>query len=864
MRRELATVKIVKAVCPHDCPDTCGMVVSVDTTTGRAVDLRGDKQHPFTRGFLCQKVNNYLDRVYHPDRLLHPLKRIGRKGDGQFARISWEEAIREIAGKFRAIAASSDGPQAILPYSYAGTMGKLMYSSLDRRFFHRLGASLLDRTICATAGAVGCDITLGTRAMVDPEASVNCKYIINWGSNTSVTNIHFWKVEHEARKRGAKIVTIDPYKSPTAAKSDWWLPIRPGTDAALALGVMHIIFREGWQDDDFLTNNTVGAKELRERVLSEYPPAKVAHITGLSVDEIERFAREYGRADELFGGPALIRVNYGLQRHGGGGMAVRTIVCLPALTGDWRHAGAGAFLSTSKAYPFDDNYLTRPDLIPHGTRTINMVNLAEALHGEVLGPPVKALYVYNSNPAAVAPDQSRVLSGLMREDLFTVVHEQFLTDTADFADILLPATTQLEHFDIHNSYGHLYVQSNNPAIAPLGESKPNTEVFRLLARAMNFEPELFEETDEEIAARSLGEPGASATGGLADDVSTRHGHHPRRDQSRADASEPAAELGAVRAGPLPHALRQVRTVLRARGPRRARPAAALRPAARRPADAARPGGAVPAPDALPAGVVVPELVVRERRYAPQVRRGSHARNPPDRRCAALHFRRGDGDRVQRPRPVPRAGRDSGDREARRGGLARPLVAEVHRRRRELQHNDEYRDNRYGRRRDLLRQPRGSGAHRRDHDPPPIDRLTRADKPAAVAALAAAFAEYPLLTLLCPNAKRRPRVVEAFCRVLFRMSVRCDGAFGTPDRAAVVCVWPPGHEWPSTWTFLRPGGLAFLWQLGLRGTRLLAHRTRIRRGPHSARAGATLVHSAARRAPGFARKGIEPRRDAPGL
>jgi anaerobic selenocysteine-containing dehydrogenase len=523
MRHSLATVKTVKAVCPHDCPDTCGMVVTVDASTGRAVEIRGDKEHPFTRGFLCQKVNNYLDRVYHSDRLLYPHRRVGRKGEGKLERISWDEAIRTIAARFKAIASSADGPQAILPYSYAGTMGKLMYSSLDRRFFNRLGASLLDRTICATAGAVGCDITLGTRAMVDPEASVNCRYIVNWGSNTSVTNIHFWKVEHEARKRGAKIVTIDPYKSPTAQKSDWWIPVRPGTDAALALGVMHIIFREGWQDDAYLSDHCFGWKELAARVMEEYAPAKVSRITGLSVEEIERFAREYARSQELFGGPALIRVNYGLQRHGGGAMAVRTITCLPALTGDWRHPGAGAFLSTSKAYPFDDNYLTRPDLVPKGTRTINMVQLAEALHGELPGPPVKALFVYNSNPAAVAPDQSRVLSGLMREDLFTVVHDQFQTDTADFADIILPATTQLEHFDIHNSYGHLYVQSNNPAIAPMGEAKPNTEVFRLLARAMGFEPELFEESDEAIARRSLGEPGASATGwGMAEGVSTAH------------------------------------------------------------------------------------------------------------------------------------------------------------------------------------------------------------------------------------------------------------------------------------------------------------------------------------------------------
>jgi len=485
------------------------MVVGVDDT-GRAVELRGDKDHPFTRGFLCQKVANYLDRVYHPERLTHPLRRIGRKGEGKFERISWDDAIREIATRFQAIATSEHGPQAILPYSYAGTMGKLMYGSLDRRFFHRLGASLLDRTICATAGAAGCEVTLGTRAIIDPEDAVNARYIVNWGSNTSVTNTHFWRIQHEARKRGARIVTIDPYKSPTAAKSDWWLPIRPGTDAALALGVMHIIGREGWQDDAYLKDHCLGVAQLRERVMKEYPVSRVSQITGLSTEEIEQFAREYARSQELFGGPALIRLNYGLQRHGGGGMAVRTIVCLPAFTGDWRFPGAGAFLSTSKAASFDDNYLTRPDLIPRGTRTVNMIHLAEALHGELPGPPVKALFVYNSNPAAVNPDQSRVLSGLMREDLFTVVHDQFQTDTAEYADIVLPATSQLEHYDLHATYGHLYVQSNNPAIAPLGESKPNTDVFRLLGTAMGFEVELFSETDEELARRSLGEGEAPA------------------------------------------------------------------------------------------------------------------------------------------------------------------------------------------------------------------------------------------------------------------------------------------------------------------------------------------------------------------
>jgi anaerobic selenocysteine-containing dehydrogenase len=315
--------------------------------------------------------------------------------------------------------------------------------------------------------------------------------------------MHLWALMHQARKAGAKIVTIDPYRSKTAARSDWWIPIRPGTDAALALGIMHILWRDGLQDDDYLNRHSVGADKLRERALNEYPPEKVSHITGIPVTDIERLAREYGTTR-----PACIRLNYGLQRHYGGGMAVRTITCLPAVTGDWRYPGGGALLSTSKMYPFNAAALERPDLIPAGTRTINMVQLAEALHDELPGPPVRALYVHNSNPAAVCPDQNRVLQGLKREDLFTVVHEQFQTDTADYADIVLPATTQLEHFDIHSSYGHLYVQTNEPAIAPLGEAKSNNDVFRLLARRMGFEPALFEPCDEKLAAESLSAPAA--------------------------------------------------------------------------------------------------------------------------------------------------------------------------------------------------------------------------------------------------------------------------------------------------------------------------------------------------------------------
>jgi anaerobic selenocysteine-containing dehydrogenase len=482
------------------------MVVTVDDDSGRAVELKGDKNHPFTRGFLCRKVSHYLERVYHPGRLLYPLKRIGLKGEGKFERISWPEAIRTIALKLKDVAGSEHGPQAILPYSYAGTMGKVQGSSLDRRFFHLLGASLLDRTICATAGATGSEVTVGpgTRPAIDPEAAIHARFIVNWGSNTAVTNIHFWKVEFEARKRGAKIVTIDPFKSPTAAKSDEWLPIRPGTDAALALGVMHVLFRDGLHDQDYLDRYCLGGEELKERALKEYPSAKVAAITGLPAETIERFATEYGRSMKDRGGPALLRMNYGLQRHGGGGMAVRTIACLPAVTGDWRHKGGGALLSTSKLFPYDNQALERPDLIPPKTRIVNMTCLADALMGDLPGPPVKALVVYNSNPGAIAPDQTRVHKGMKRDDLFTVVLEQFQTDTADFADIVLPATTQLEHWDIHSAYGHVYAQANPPAIAPLGEAKPNTEVFRLLARAMGMDPQWFEVSDEALCELALG------------------------------------------------------------------------------------------------------------------------------------------------------------------------------------------------------------------------------------------------------------------------------------------------------------------------------------------------------------------------
>ncbi|HEY2155774.1 MAG TPA: molybdopterin oxidoreductase family protein [Isosphaeraceae bacterium] len=496
--------RVIKCVCPLDCPDTCSMEVVVEA--GRAVALRGERDHPFTRGVLCGKMAAYLDHVYRDDRVLRPLRRVGPKGSGRFEPIGWDRAIEIITDRFADIAASPDGPQAILPYSYYGTMGKLQASSLDRRFFHRLGASILDRTICASAGGIGYEYTVGRgRPGADPMAVPGCKLILNWGSNTAVTNSHLWSMMVEARQRGATIVTIDPYRSPTAERSDWHIAPRPGTDAALALGLMHVIFREGREDADYLGRATVGADRLRRRAIEDYPTEKVAAITGLDIDTIESLARRYAAEH-----PSLIRLNYGLQRHRGGGMAVRTIACLPAIVGAWRHHGGGALLSTSGTYDFAMHRLTRPDLSPPGTRTVNMNQLAEALAGELPGPPVNALYVYNCNPAAVAPDQRSVLEGLRRDDLFTVVHEQVFTDTTDYADVVLPATTQLEHVDLHGSYGHHFVMLNTPAIAPRGEARSNNDVFRALAGRLGFEPELF--PDDETLMREALNGGPSLDG----------------------------------------------------------------------------------------------------------------------------------------------------------------------------------------------------------------------------------------------------------------------------------------------------------------------------------------------------------------
>ncbi|HET9455224.1 MAG TPA: molybdopterin oxidoreductase family protein, partial [Gemmatimonadaceae bacterium] len=493
----MATATVVRGACPHDCPDTCAMLVTVED--GRAVRVAGDPDHPYTSGFLCTKVNRYVERTYHAERLLQPMRRTGSKGRGQFAPITWDDALDEIAERLGAIARSPHGPQSVLPYSYAGTMGMLQGSSMDRRFFHKLGASKLDRTICSMAGTVGMRMTVGANIGADVEGIPESDLILLWGTNTLTSNPHMWPFVLRARENGAKVIAIDPIRTRTAAQCDEWIGIRPGTDAALALGIMHVLFAKGLEDRDFLASHTIGEDKLRQRVL-EYPPEAVERITGVPAALVESLGERIGRARAAF-----IRVNYGLQRHGGGGMAVRTIACIPAVTGHWRRAGGGVNLSTSANFGFNKQLLERPDLSPP-VRTINMIRLGEALTANdagVGGPPVKALVVYNSNPAAVAPDRNEVLRGLAREDLFTVVLEHFQTDTCDWADIVLPATTQLEHWDVHLAYGHHYVSLNQPSIAPLGDAKPNTEIFRLLAQRMGFTDPCFRDDDVTLVKQAL-------------------------------------------------------------------------------------------------------------------------------------------------------------------------------------------------------------------------------------------------------------------------------------------------------------------------------------------------------------------------
>ena len=477
------------SVCALDCPDACSLLIDVDQS-GHGSRLRGNPAHPVTRGFLCGKVARYLEREYSTERVLHPLRRIGPKGEGRFTRISWDEALDEIAARLQA-ASDEFGPESILPYSYAGTMGLLNGSGMDRRFFHRLGASRLDRTICSAAGGVGLVDALGVKYGMEPEQFRHSKLIIAWGANILGTNVHLWPFVVEARRNGARFYTIDPNRNRTGMLSDRHYAIRPGSDTALALAMMHVITAEGLEDRAYVDQHTLGFEELKDRV-REWTPQRASELTGIAADDIVQLAREYATTK-----PAAIRLNYGVQRSERGAMAVRTITLLPALTGAWQDAGGGMQLSTSGAFQFNRTGLERPDLQKREARIVNMSLLGEALTA-VNDPPVKGLVVYNSNPAAIAPDQNAVRKGLRRDDLFTVVLEQFQTDTADFADIVLPATTFLEHTDLYLAYGHYYLQLARPALPAPGEARPNTDVFRALAKKMGFNDPCFSDTDDDM------------------------------------------------------------------------------------------------------------------------------------------------------------------------------------------------------------------------------------------------------------------------------------------------------------------------------------------------------------------------------
>jgi anaerobic selenocysteine-containing dehydrogenase len=486
--------RVVRGFCPLDCPDTCAWHIGVDGD--RAVSLRGDRDHPFTAGALCGKVNRYLDAVYAPDRLLHPLRRTGPKGEGRFERISWDDAIGLVAAGLRT-AIDEHGAESILPYYYAGTMGRIQGWTLGPRLFRALGASKLILNLCSGAATEANVVTLGGNVGYDPEDLVHAKLVILWGTNPLNANLHQWKFVLEARERGAHLVAIDPIRTDSAARCDEHVAPLPGTDAALALGLMRAVLDEGAEDRDWLERHTAGWPELEAR-LAEWPVERAAEICGLDAAVVRRLGARLASTR-----PTAIRIGLGLQRHAGAGAAVRAVLSIPALTGDWRHVGGGALEMTSGHMPYDVPKVVAPaDLPAPRTRAVNMSRLGEALL-TLDDPPVKAMVVFGANPAASTPNQNAVRAGLAREDLFTCVLEQRLTDTTDFADVVLPVTMQPEHVDLYGSYGHNYLQWNEPAIPPPGECVPNTEVFRRIAAALGLEHPSLQDSDLELARQLL-------------------------------------------------------------------------------------------------------------------------------------------------------------------------------------------------------------------------------------------------------------------------------------------------------------------------------------------------------------------------
>lgn len=491
-----ADLQIITGACGHDCPDTCSWLVEVKD--GRATSLRGNPEHPMTQGHLCGKVNHYLERVYHPDRVLYPLKRCGPKGSGAFTRVSWDEALHDVAHRWQQLI-QEYGPTSILPYSSAGNQGLIQMSSLDRRLANLMGFCQLERNICGEVAGIGLSATLGAGYGIDPEDIVHSRLVVLWGTNTIVTNLHYWPLVLEARRRGAKIIVIDPIRTKTAEQADCHLAPRPGSDAALALGIMHILVREGWIDQDYIDRHTEGFEQLKQRLL-EYPVERVSQITQLSIEEIEAFARDYGTTR-----PTLIRPLLGLEHHHNGAMVYRNLACLPLLTGAWRERGGGLFRSSGALQYSLLNYakIVRTDLIPPGTRTLNMRDLGVDLCSQQLAPPIKSLLVYNVNPVVSIPNAGKIVEGLLREELFTVVHDLFVTETARYADYIFPATSQIESVDLMPAWGHHYLALNRPAIAPQGESVCNTEFFRRLAKAMGRTEEYLYESDESLIRLAL-------------------------------------------------------------------------------------------------------------------------------------------------------------------------------------------------------------------------------------------------------------------------------------------------------------------------------------------------------------------------
>jgi anaerobic selenocysteine-containing dehydrogenase len=505
----VSATRVVKGACPHDCPDTCATLTEVRVVDGRAVRFSAAPEHPITQGWLCAKVRPYLERVYHPDRLLTPLRRVGPKGADRWEPITWDDAIGEIAGRWQEIIARY-GAAAILPYSYSGTLGLLQLGITNARLWNRMGASGLERSICGAAAETAVRATYGARLAPDYDDVLESRLIIIWGHNPASTGPHFLPLLREAQRRGAYIVVIDPRRTLTARSADEHVQPRPATDGALALGLMHVLFAEGLHDEPWLEAHTVGWRDLRDRVAS-YPPVRVADITGIPAETIVALARRFGTAK-----PVLLKFADGLQRHGNGGQTVRAVCSLPAIVGQVGVRGGGLSYSTSDYVRWDTEALGHASECPPTPRMVNMNRLGVALTGEVSGPPIMSLYVFCANPAVSTPNTGRIVEGMQRDDLFTVVHDLFLTDTARYADIVLPATSQLEQTDLHKAYGHRNLQYNEAAIAPLGEAKSNWEVMRLLAVAMGYDEPWLHQSAEEAIAEVL--DATRATNPLLDDI----------------------------------------------------------------------------------------------------------------------------------------------------------------------------------------------------------------------------------------------------------------------------------------------------------------------------------------------------------